>query len=80
MTLEEAQERILELEGQLETVTTERDKLSEDNKDLTSNLEKARTLNQKLFDRVSVQSTEEASTDDEDDAPTCEELAKSIII
>lgn len=80
MTLEEAQERILELEGQLETVTTERDKLSSDNIELGKNLENARTLNQKLFDRLPVHSTTEASTDDEDDAPTCEEFAKTINI
>ena len=80
MTLEEAQDRILELEGQLETVTTERDKLSSDNTELAKNLENARTLNQKLFDRVAVAKSEGASTEDEDDVPTCEEFAKTIHI
>ena len=80
MTLEEAQERILDLEGQVETLTTERDKLSSDNTELAKNLENARTLNQKLFDRVRADTSTEASTDDEDDAPTCEEFAKTINI
>lgn len=80
MTLEEAQERILELEGQLETVRTERDTLSQNNNELTKNLEAARTLNQKLFDRVKVTEASEASAEEEDDVPTCEEFAKTIII
>ena len=80
MTLEEAQERILDLEGQLEATTTERDKLSEDNKELTKHLENARTLNQKLFDRLPAHVSEEASTEDDEDAPTCEEFATTIII
>lgn len=80
MTLEEAQNEILDLKTQLEAATTERDKLSEDNKELSKSLENARTLNQKLFDRVRVDSTKEASADEEEDAPTCEEFAKTIII
>ena len=79
MTIEEAQERILELESQLETVTTERDTLSQNNSELSTNLEKARELNQKLFERVNAQHTDESAQDgEEDDVQTCEDFAKSI--
>lgn len=81
MTLEEAQERILELETEKTTLETEKEKLSQDNKKLTEDLERTRTYNQKLFDRLSQQDT---SKDDketkEDDVESCEEFAKKLTI
>ena len=79
MTLEQAQERILELESQLETVTTERDTLSQNNSELSTNLENARALNQKLFERVEAQHTDGSAHDgEEDDVPSCEDFAQTI--
>lgn len=80
MTLEQAQERILELESELEARTAERDTLLQNNNELTTNLENARRLNQKLFERVEAQKSEEARPQEDDEAPTCEEFAKTIII
>ena len=52
MTLEEAQERILELEEQNATLTEERNTLSENNKTLSEDLNRARSLNQKLLLKI----------------------------
>lgn len=79
MTIEQAQERILALESELETVRTERDTLSQNNVTLSQDLERARTLNQRLFERVTNDKPDD--TDPEpDDVPTCEEFAKTITI
>lgn len=80
-TIEQAQERILELESQLETVTTERDTLLHDKSELSTHLENARTLNQKLFERVEAQHADGSAPDDDDEpAPSCEDFAKSLNI
>lgn len=80
MTIEEAQARILELETENESIKTERDSLLQDKNELSNSLEKARELNQKLFERVSVdKSKDEEDEDDEPETPSCEEFAKSII-
>lgn len=81
MTLEEAQERILALEGEVAQLTTERDTLSQNNEALTADLENARSLNQRLFERVSSQEEKDVDPDDEDEEiPTCEEYAKTLSI
>lgn len=80
MTLEEAQNRILELEGQLAEVTNERDTLSQNNNALTTDLENARALNQKLFERVSVAEVEDEPEEEPETAPSCEEFAKTLKI
>lgn len=83
MTLEEAQVRILELEEQLEERTTERDTLSQNNTQLSQDLERVRTLNQRYFEKLSAQfpgSGDKKEEDDESDAPTCEEFAKTLTI
>lgn len=80
MTIEEAQERILELETELATVTAERETLSQNNETLAHDLESARTLNQKLFERVTRQETKEDEDDEGADVPSCEEFAKNLTI
>jgi chromosome segregation ATPase len=83
MTLEQAQERIIELEGQLAELTTERDSLSQNNESLTRDLENARTVNSRLLARVAQQSTpedEDGDDPDEPEVPTCEEFAATINI
>lgn len=79
MTLEQAQERILELEAQLQEAITARDSLSENNASLARDLESARTLNQKLFERVTAKEPED--TGDEGEEPmSCEDFAKTLSI
>lgn len=81
LTIETAQERILELEGELETLRAERETLSHNNETLAADLERARTLNQKLFERVSQSSDQADKNNDEDEEVlTCEEFAKTLTI
>lgn len=79
MTLEEAQERILELEAQNTELTNERDTLSKNNESLTADLEKVRTLNQKYFERLSQQDVSN-NQEDPEPAKTCEDFAKDLTI
>lgn len=76
MTIEQAQERILELEGQITELTNERDSLSQNNENLNRDLEAARTLNQRLFERVTTQ--ESSPEEEEETVLTCEEFAKTL--
>lgn len=83
MTLEEAQARIIELEEQLEERTTERDTLSQNNTQLSADLERVRTLNQRYFEKLSAQHPtggDDHKDDETEDAPTCEEFAKKLSI
>ncbi len=77
-TIESAQERILELEGQLADVTTERDTLSENNKKLTEESENLRTLNQKYFNKLIAQEETGKPNEEEPEIPSCEEFAKTL--
>ena len=78
VTLEEAQERILELEGQVTELTNERDTLSNDNKTLADDLEKVRTLNQKYFGMLSQQEAKPDEPEDDEDEQTLEDFAKTL--
>ena len=81
-TLEEAQARIIELEDEKNNLTSERDTLLQNNKDLETQCEDLRTLNQKYFNRLIAQDTAENNKEDEEseEIPTCEEFAKNIKI
>lgn len=52
MTVEELQERVLQLEEENATLTEERNTLSENNRTLTEDLNRARSLNQKLLLKI----------------------------
>ena len=82
MTIEEAQEKILELQGQVTELTNERDTLSQNNKTLADDLEKVRTLNQKYFNQLSAQDTGEGGgkDDEEEESQTLEEYAATLNI
>ena len=82
MTLEEAQARILELQEQNTELTNERDTLSQNNTQLASELESVRKLNQTYFNKLSAQySHQEGEKDkDEEEAPSCEDFAKTLNI
>lgn len=80
MTLEEAQEKIIELTDQLATVTGERDTLSSDNETLRTDNDNLRALNQKYFNRLIAQEAPEDNHDKEAAALTCEEFAATLDI
>lgn len=79
-TLESAQARILELEQQLESVTNERDTLSEDNNALNERVTQLSERCQDFFNQI-IQQRENPRKDEEDDeeGPTLEEFTNSII-
>ena len=80
-TLEAAQAEILRLQQVNTELENERDTLSENNKTLTTDLERVRTLNQDYFNRLTQQySKQEEGEKDPDPPPTCEEFAKTLNI
>ena len=82
MTLEEAQAEILRLQEENTEVKNERDTLSQNNAALTADLENVRKLNQQYFNKLTAQySQQEGKTDEGDEeAPSCEEFAKTLKI
>ena len=83
MTLEEAQEKIIELTEANQTLTQEKETLSKDNEKLKADNENLHTLNQKYFNKLIAQeeSTENNNGDPEgEDVLSCEEFAKTLNI
>lgn len=81
MTLEEAQAEILRLQEANTELTNERDTLSQNNDTLTQELESVRKLNQQYFNKLSAQySPNPETSEDEDEAPSCEDFAKTLNI
>ena len=80
MTLEQAQERILELTEQNQNLTTERDALSQENNTLKTESEELRKLNQKYFNKLIQQDTKNEPDEKEEHTPTCEEFAAGLNI
>lgn len=83
MTIEEAQDRILELTEQVTTLTNERDTLSANLADRDAELEDVRKLNQKYFNKLMAQNSEQDGDGDgsqDEPAPSCEEFAKTLNI
>ena len=82
MTLEEAQAEILRLQEENTAVKNERDTLSQNNAALSEDLERVRTLNQQYFNKLSAQYSEPAGGEHfvTEEAPTCEEFAKTLKI
>lgn len=81
-TLEEAQAEIIRLNEELTERTNERDTLSQNNETLTADNESLRKLNQQYFNKLTAQYSDQGSENNEDDneAPTCEEFAKTLSI
>lgn len=80
-TLEAAQAEIIRLQEENTALTNERDTLSQNNTTLTQELAQVRTLNQQYFNKLSAQYSNLAGTkEEEDEAPTCEEFAKTLTI
>ena len=82
MTLEEAQERIIELTEQVQTLTGQNETLSQNNETLTAECENLRTLNQKYFNKLIAQETPENDNGDPEpeEIQSCEEFAKELDI
>lgn len=80
MTLEEAQAEILRLQEENTALMNERDALSQNNANLSQDLEKVRTLNQQYFNKLTAQYSEPAGGEHlvTEEAPTCEEFAKTL--
>jgi outer membrane murein-binding lipoprotein Lpp len=81
MTLEEAQNKILELETKVSNLESERDTLSQNNETLTNDLKNARDLNQRYYERLNMGTASDADDDEpEETPPTCEEFASKLNI
>ena len=80
MTLEEAQAKILEQQEQIQSLTTERDSLSQDIETLKNESEELRKLNQKYFNKLIAQDKPEPEEDKPEPVPTCEEFATKLDI
>ena len=80
-TLEEARAEIVRLNEELTTVRNERDSYSTKVTEQADELEKVRNLNQQYFLKLSAQYAPPTETDEDDtDAPSCEDFAKSLTI
>lgn len=82
MTLEEAQEQIVNLQNSLTEVTNERDTLKTNNQNLTNDLTRVRELNQRYFEKLSAQYVPPGGDTGNDghEEPTCEEFARTLKI
>ena len=81
-TLEEAKAEIVRLNTELTNANNDKQTLSQNNENLAKELEQVRTINQQYYNRLMAQFSEpEGKKDEEDeDAPTCEEFAKTLKI
>ena len=79
-TLEQAQERILELEEQVRTMTETNNSLTGENETLKNDIESVRALNQKYFNKLIAQEESSSTDNEEPDVPSCEEFAKTLKI
>lgn len=81
MTLEEAQAEIISLKEKLTETETANESLSKKVEELTADNERVRELNQKYFDKLTQQySQPDKPEDDEPEAPSCEDFAKTLNI
>lgn len=81
MTLEEAQEQIVNLQNSLTELTNERDTLKSNIQKLTNDLTRVRELNQRYFEKLSAQYVPTGGDPSNDhEEPTCEEFARTLKI
>lgn len=81
-TLEAAQAEIVRLNDQVAELTNERDTLSQNNTNLTGELESVRKLNQQYFNKLSQQFVNQDDHDqgDSDQEESLEDYAKTLDI
>lgn len=82
MTLEEAQAEIVRLNEELTNANNDKQTLSQNNENLSKELEQVRTINQQYYNRLMAQFSEPEGKkeDKEEEAPSCEEFAKTLKI
>ena len=82
MTLEEAQERILELTEENQNLKQEKETLSGENENLKKDVNDLRTINQKYFNKLIAQddTTKKEKEGEGEDVKSCEEFAKELDI
>ena len=81
VTLEEAQARIIALTEEVQTLTAERDSLSQNNETLKNESEELRKLNQTYFNKLIAQHKQEEEKEEEEETVlTCEEFAATLNI
>lgn len=79
-TVEQAQERILELEETINGLNANIETLEGERADLENNVQSLREINQRYYNKLIAQETTEP-TDDEDDEPeSLEDFAKTLKI
>lgn len=78
-TLEAAQAEIVRLNDVVTELENERNTLSENNKTLTADNERIRTLNQNYFNRLQAQ-VDTKTDDPEETVISCEDFAKTLNI
>ena len=81
-TLEEAQAEIIRLQEANTELTNERDTLSQNNANLSTELESVRKLNQQYFNKLCAQYSHETdeTNKDEEEVQSCEDFAKTLNI
>lgn len=81
MTLEEAQQQIIELTEQNNQLKNDNETLSQNNSSLNEELERVRTINQDYFNRLMQQKDNlDDGDEEEEDTPSCEDFAKTLNI
>lgn len=82
MTIEEAQAEIVRLTDELNKANNDKETLSQNNANLTEEINKVRTINQDYYNRLMAQNSdpEGKQTEEDEEAPTCEEFAKTLTI
>lgn len=81
-TIEEARAEIVRLTDELNQRNADYETLSHDNDTLRNDLDQVRTINQQYFNRLMQQDSKPAGGAplDDEEAPTCEEFAKTLNI
>ena len=81
-TLEEACAEIVRLTDELAQRTADNETLSKQNETLSNDLAHVRSINQQYFNRLMAQDSDQAGKnhDNDEEAPTCEEFAKTLNI
>ena len=80
MTLEEAQEQIVELSERISYLETERDLLSSQNSELVGEVEKVRTINQKYFEKLTAQTLPDEEPEPDEPEESLVDFAKTLSI
>lgn len=79
-TLEEAQAEILRLNEALTEANTNIENYSTKVNEMSVELEKVRTINQQYFLKLSAQYAPPKPEDNDEEAPSCEDFAKTLTI